>query len=241
MTESIEGGTLFTNLKTICISFMLLFLFSSCTATTATTGTKVLVDQSRLNKLQRLGVTVTKGEDFSVRIAREKMTSVGVAFLGLLGAGIEAAARSSTDAEYTEPFKPVLIAYDPSVLLTEGIIRNLQSEQAFPTVVRVPAEEKNTVQDKGIDGILQIAFKEWGLRLCPSPNTDERVQVGLQIEGRIVTVAKDEILWERNELYLDGECHPIAELRSQKGLLVEILSRAIDHLSGKIVNEIRFP
>jgi len=225
-------------LRAACSSFLLLFLLSSCTPTT---GTKVLVDRSSLTKLQRLGITVTRDEDFSVRIAREQTTNIGAAFGGLLGAGIEAAARSSTDTQYTEPFKPVLSAYDPARLLTEGLLRNLQSEQVFPTVVHVPAEEKNAAQGKGLDGILEMTFKQWGLRLCRGPHTEEKVQVGFQVEGRIVAVAKGETVWERHELYLDGECRPLEELRSQEGLLVNVLSRAIDHLSGKMVNEIRFP
>ena len=225
-------------LRATCSSFMLLFLLSSCTPTT---GTKVLVDRSSLTKLQRLGVTVTKDEDFSVRLAREKTTTIGAAFGGLLGAGIEAAARSNTDTQYAAQLKPVLIAYDPARLLTEGLLRHLQNEQVFPTVVNVPAEEKNAVRGRGLDGVLEITLKQWGLRLCRGPNTEEKVQAGLHVEGRIVAVEKGEAMWERHELYLDGECRTLEELRSQEGLLVNVLSRAIDHLSGKMVNEIRFP
>lgn len=225
-------------LRTAVSSFVFLCLLSSCTPTT---GTKVVVDRSSLTRLQQMGATVTKDEEFSVRLAREQTTSMGAAFGGLIGAGIEAAARSNTDTQYAEQLKPVLGTYDPARLLTEELLKNLQREHVFYTVVSLPAEDKNVVQGRRLDGVLAITLKQWGLRLCRSPTTEEKVQAGLQVAGHITSAEKGEIVWERHELYLDGECRTLEELRSQEGLLVNALSRAIDHLSGKIVNEIRFP
>ncbi len=219
-------------------SLTLLFLLSSCTSTT---GTKVLVDRSSLTKLQRMGITIIKEEDFSVRIAQEQATNIGVAFGGLLGYGIETAARSNTDAQYAEQLKPVLGAYDPAKLITEELLRLFQREHVFLAIVSVPAEQRNAVRGQGLDGVLEISLKQWGLRLCRGPNTEQKVQAGLQVEGHITSVEKGERMWERQELYLDGDCRTLEELRSQEGLLIKVLSRAIDNLSGKMVNEIRFP
>ncbi len=204
-------------LRATCSSFMLLSLLSSCTPTT---GTKVPVDRSSLTKLQRVGITITVDEDFSVRISREKKTNIGAAFGALLGAGIEAAARSNTDAQYAERLKPMLGAYDPAKLLAEGLLQQFERDQVFPTVVSVPAEEKNAVRGRGLDAVLAITLKQWGLRVCHGSNTEEKVQAGLYVEGRIVSGERGEMVWERHELYLDGECRTLEELRSQ-GLFME--------------------
>jgi len=228
-----------------CNSIVLLCLLSACASTP---GTKALVDRSALTALQRIGVTVTQEEDFSVLWGRDQFAGApnfgGSAGGGLLGLIVLAAAiggTSSADAEYTRQIKPALGAYDAAKLFTTGLVRNLQHEPRFITVVNVAADEKSAAKGRGLDGIAEITLKRWGLRLCGAADTEVKVQAGFYIEGRIVSVAKGETVWERHEFHLDSECRTLDELSSQKGLLVNLLSRVIDYLSGKMANEIRFP
>ena len=247
----------------VCSSLLLVYLLSACTAP----GTKVQVDRSSLTKMQRLGVTVTRDEEFSVVLSRDQplppqlsrgaSSSVGNALgfpagllLILVDVTVSAIHRtnlSNIDAKHTERLKPALGAFDPGRLFTEGLLRHFHSEQRFPALVNVSAEEKSGALDRGLDGILEISLKHWGLRRCGSVDRttfkvdpNEKLQVSFYLKARIVSVAKAETVWERHELYLDNECRTLED-RAPAGILVNDLSRAIDYLSGKMANEIRFP
>ncbi len=79
------------------------------------------------------------------------------------------------------------------------------------------------------------------LRLCLEREEQDQVQVGVSVHGRMFLLEDASTVWERDELYLDGECHPMEDFQSREGLLIDALSRTIDNLSGKIVNDILFP
>lgn len=213
-------------------------LLSSCTPTT---GTRIHLAQTNLAKIKRIGILVKKEETFSVRLSREKMTNVGAAFFGLIGAAIEAGAAASADAKLEEELKPIVGDYDPEKLMDERLHHYLKLAQVFDTVVTVDVEDHEAQKEQGLDGVLEITLKEWGVRLCLDVASREQVQGGVNMQGRMLLVEDGSAVWEHDELYLDGECHRVEDFRSREGLLKDALSRTIDNLSGKIVNEILFP
>lgn len=234
-------------------SVLLFFTLISCSPTT---GTRILVNRAALTGFQKLGIVVTKEEGFSVRIAREQAPSPGAVILGItgvvgglagaiagvaVGAGVDAAIGRNADTEVTEPFDRHVKAYDPVMVFSEVLLREFTNEQVFPSVVVLLADSKNAAQVSGVDGVLKVSIKQWGLRLCASSGSDTKVQAALFVESRIAATGKSEPLWERDELYLDGECHFVGDLQVNGQLLLTILSRAIESSSGKLVNEIRFP
>jgi len=48
-------------------------------------------------------------------------------------------------------------------------------------------------------------------------------------------------VWERNELYLGGECYPLKDSDPDRDYFKDNLTRVVDNVSGRIINEIRFP
>ncbi|MFQ5542039.1 MAG: hypothetical protein ACE5E2_04350 [Candidatus Binatia bacterium] len=213
-------------------------LLSSCTATT---GTRIPLSQPNLTKIKTIGIIVKKEEEFSVRLSREKMTGTGAILFGLIGAGIEAATRASADEKLEEKLKPIVGDYDPTKLMDERLHLYLQSAKVFSTVVSIDVEDRDVLKGKALDAFLEVMLKQWGLRLCLSPGSGEQVQVGLNVHGRMFLLQDGSTVWERDELYLDGECHAVGDFRSREGLLKDVLARAIDNLSGRIVNNILFP
>lgn len=221
------------------VFFLLIGLLVS--ACTPTTGTHILLNQSNLTKIKTIGIIVKKEEDFSVRLSREKTTATGAVLFGLIGAAVEAGARSSADIQREEKFKPLVGDYDPQKLMDERLHHYLQLAKVFNTVISIDDPDHKVLKGKELDGILEVTLKEWGLRLCLNPGSQEQVQVGVSVHGRMFLLEDGSSVWERDELYLNGECHPVENFRSHEGLLKDGLSRTIDNLSGKIVNEIRFP
>ncbi len=111
----------------------------------------------------------------------------------------------------------------------------------LPPVTAIAAGDNDALQKSGVDGMLTVTIKQWGVRRCASAVRDDKVQAGLLYHGRIAEVGKAQALWERDELYLDGECYSLDELGTKGLLLQTILSRALENASGKFVNEVRFP
>jgi len=221
------------------LTFLLIgFLLSSCTPTT---GTRISLTQPNLAKIKKIGILVKKEESFSVRLSREEGTNVGAAVLGLVGAGIEAGVRSSADTRLEEELKPILGDYDPQKLMEEKLYQYIQATKVFNPVAGINVEDRNLQRETGLDGILEVTLKEWGLRLCLGPRPGEQVQVGFSVHGKMYVVEQGSTVWERNELYLDGKCHPLGDFRSRGSLLKDAISRSIDTLSGRIVNYIVFP
>lgn len=221
------------------LTFLLIgFLLSSCTPTT---GTRVSLSQSDLAKIKRIGILVKEEESFSVRLSREEATNVGAAVLGLVGAGIEAGIRSSADTKIEEELKPILGNYDPKKLMQEKLYHYIEATRVFSPVTGIDVEDQNLVKGTGLDGLLEVTLKQWGLRLCLGPRPGEQVQVGLSVHGKMYELERGNTVWERNELYLDGKCYPLGDFRSRGSLLKDAISRSIDTLSGRIVNYIVFP
>jgi hypothetical protein len=219
-------------------SWMLFFfigiVLSSCTPTT---GTRVPLSQDSLSKVKRISISVKTEEDFSVRLSREKMTGTGAVLFGLLGAGIESGARLNADQKREEGFKPIIGQFDPKKLMEERLRHYMQLAKTFIII----DEDPGVLKDKKLDGALEVTLKEWGLRLCGASGSSEQVQVGFGVHGKMSSLEDHSTVWERHELYLDGECHPLEDFRKREGLLESALTRTIDNLSGKIVNEICFP
>ena len=224
-----------TSSSVVCL--LMLFVFSSCTATS---GTRVPLNPTQLQKIKKVGTLVKKEEDFSVRLSRAKMSGVGAVF-GLIGAGIEAGLRSSNDAKLEEGLKPILGDYDITKVTAENLNKRINSQKVFGSSDIASVEDSEALRKMGIDGVLEVTFKEWGLRLCSSSSVLEQVQVGLGVHGRIFLLGDGSTIWERDDLYLDGECRRVEEFRLSEGMLKNALSRAADNLAGRVVNEILFP
>jgi hypothetical protein len=67
------------------------------------------------------------------------------------------------------------------------------------------------------------------------------VQVAVVAYARITAPEKDNIVWERNEFYIDGKCHALNEFQSREGLIKITFSRTMENLARKLTNEVLFP
>jgi hypothetical protein len=213
---------------------------SALAACTTTTGTRLSPSQSDISKIKRLGMLVRADEAFSVRRAREKLTNTGAAVGGLLGAAIEAGVRTSADTRDEESLKPITNSLDPSQLLG-GPLKTTLTTTAFPTVSAVSSVERAALRGEGLDAVLDVTLKEWGLRVCTTSDHTDDVQAAYRVHGRLVLADSGSMIWERHELFLDGTCRPISAFRTQEGLLSTTMSQAATELARRIVNELLYP
>lgn len=145
---------------------------------------------------------------------------------------------SSKDAQLEAEFKPTVGDYDPRKRMGERLRYHLEVGKFLVTVLSSEIENRNILKGKKFDAVLQVTLKEWGLRPCMAAG---EAQVGVNVHGRVFLLEDGGTVWEREELYRDGECHPLEALRSREGPLDGILTRTIDNLAGKLANEILFP
>lgn len=216
--------------------------FASCTPTT---GTRIALSQPKLREIRSIAVSVKKAEEFSVRLSRQEMTGTG-AVLGspfglvgaLIGTGIEAGGRQSADRAIEREFLSLVSNFDPAQELNHRLIDHLNASKFFEAV----ASSHDTKEDPPAgrlhsDGVLFVTIKEWGLRRCLGPISD-KVQIAFSVEGNL-TETGGSLIWQREELYLDGTCEGWASFQSPT--LVKSLSHVIDNLAGKLVNEVVYP
>ncbi len=226
------------NLLAFVMSLLVVLILPACTTTT---GTRLSASQGDLQKIKKLGTVVKSEQAFSVRVAREKMSNTGVVFGGLLGAGIEAGIRSAADSKQEDELKPVLADFDPTRLLAEQLTNALRAQPAFRTADTANTSDPSVLKPEGFDSLLEVTLKEWGLRVCSTSDNTENVQAGYSIHGQLLLLDSSSPIWERFEVYLDGECYPVEVFRYRDGLLRTALSGAAEGLARRVVNDLVFP
>jgi hypothetical protein len=201
------------------------------------------MDDSTFRSIENVGVVVRKEQEFSVRLSREKMTGTGTILAGLIGFGIESAARTSTDSEHEKRLMSALGHFDPVMEMTKRLRFNLESCKRFRQISLIDGNNASDSEAKSCDVILEVTIREWGLRLClgASEGGLERLQAALVLHARLFPPKQDKALWERDEVYLEGTCRPVQAYESEATLLSDVLQRSINTVAGRITNEILFP
>ena len=216
-------------------------------ACTPTTGTYVPLGQAHIESVKKIALMVKDEGGFSVRLSREEMTSTGPAIgyflFGVVGAiagqAIEAGQKQAADTEIEEKFKSMTEKVGFQELLSERLRHYLKGSRSFEAVQISEAGTDQMSQNIQPDGTLIVTVMDWGLRRCLGPE-EGKVQVGIDVKGKILT-ADETTVWERDELYLEGDCRSWKEFLSNEELFKERLIQATDNLAGRIVNEILYP
>ena len=223
----------------VCSAVLLSMLLSACTTTT---GTRVQLTESQLKGIQTLGVYVQTNHQFSVRMAREEMTDTGALLGGLIGAGIESGVRDSQDKRRETALLPLSQRFDLRQTVADDLQKYLTAINLFTTVRPVDTDKWDALRANGVDAVLNVNLGQWGLIVCNSAGgKDKRTQVGIEAHEELLDLSSGKIIWERNEDYLDGDCRVFDDFESQSNLLTSLLGTAVDNMTGRIANEIRYP
>lgn len=213
----------------------------------STTGTKTNLTTDELARIRKAGVTVESHQPLSVRMARDKLTATGVAvgsIFGVVGAVVgaavtaaEASSKSSKDAEHADVVGRIL-EFDPTKEHAAAFRDALMEAHAFPVVEIVQAEDRQSLRTQGFDAVFKETIEEWGLRLCLG---EDNVRVVFDVHMQLWSLQKNTMLWERNDLFIDGPCRPLREFQDDRNLLNASFRSATQTLARKTANEIAFP
>lgn len=240
------------NLPTRVVFFLMLCAVQSCSPTT---GARSPSGPPSLTGFKTLALTVTAQEGFSVRLVREQSPNAGSVLAGIIGvlgglpgvavgfavgSAMDSVSRR-VDGRSAERLEPYLNRLDPEKLFRERMLNEFANDQPLAAVMVIAASDNAAMQNSVVDGLLTVTIKQWGVRRCASAGREDKVQAGLLYNSRIAAPGNAPALWERDELYLDGECYSLSELDAKASLLPTILARALENASGKLANEIRFP
>jgi len=127
-----------------------------------------------------------------------------------------------------------LIQFHPDELMSDRLKHYLESSNAGFTAEIPEVKSPSILKAKGFDTILEINLKEWGLISCG----EKAFVAGILLSGRMVSIDDNSTVWEREELHKDKKCYRLGALKTQPGLLADILSRAIQTLAENTVNEV---
>ena len=210
------------------------------TACTTTTGTRSSASAADIAKLQRLAVVVRGTAQFSVQRDRERMTTTGAVLGGLIGVAIESAARANSDTNLAQTMKPALEDFRALPVLRGRLRTALRATPTFKSADTTGVTHGPSLHMAGFDGMLDVEVLEWGLRLCTISGSDD-LQVTYRAQARLTATATGTPMWERSELFADGECRPAEAWRTEAGLLRSVLTRAADRFAQRLVNDLLFP
>jgi hypothetical protein len=225
-------------------SFRLLFVSTAClmlTACTTTTGTRASGSAADIAALKRVAAVVRGSSEFSVQRDRERMTVTGAVFGSFLGAAIETAARTNSDTNFAQTMKPAVGDFDAIPVIRDRLLAALRATPTFASAETTTITDVATLRQAGFGGLLDVEVPEWGLRLCTSSQRSDDLQVTYRAHGRLVATGTAAPLWERHELFVDGDCRPADAWRNEAGLLRSVLARAADRFAKRLVNDLLFP
>jgi hypothetical protein len=185
-----------------------------------------------IEKLKSVRVQVEGDDGFSVKKSRTQMSPIGPMF-GLIGAGIEAAARASSDSGLADTYAENLKNFHVKEVLKKHLQYQLTQVNRAAADAAAPSDNA--------DGVLIVDLDEWGLRPCQSGKNDESMRVFVKAEGKLDTLQGESTLWSKQVTHTEQECHLLEKYHDESGLLVESLSRSMERLADKIVNEVLYP
>lgn len=176
-------------------------------------------------------------------LSRTKATDAGWAIGGviggvvgsLIGGAVEEAGQSARDAKLERGLKPAVANFAPEQAMQATLCEQLQEEKLFGAAVGVLFEnDRNALHQRGIDAVLQITIREWGLRLFPTARLEEDLAVALDVEVKLFMLDTNQTVWHRDEIYVDGRCHSFDTYHSHPELLTQLLIEAIEELCRRI-------
>jgi hypothetical protein len=210
-----------------CLCWVLLLVLPSCASRLEAHKMK-----HEIEKLKSVRVQIEGDDGFSVKKSRTQMSPIGPMF-GLIGAGIEAAARASTDSGLADTYADHLKNFHAKEVLKKHLQYQL-------TQVNRAAEGVSAPSDNA-DGVLIVDLDEWGLRPCQSGKNDDSMRVFVKAEGKLDTLPGESTLWSKQVTHTEHECHLLEKYHDESGLLTDSLSRSMEALADKIVNQVLYP
>jgi hypothetical protein len=219
-------------------SLIMIFLFLVSSCATSTPGTSIPHGAKSLRRIEHIKILVKTEEDFSIRISREHEIPGGALTIGLLGKAIESSIRTNIDNNFTKEMQPKLGEFNLKRVVYEKVASKLEEHHVFSSIEATEKPNDNPKRHNN-DGLFEITIKQWGLIVCTESH--DKVRPSFHIDAKIVSFETEENIFEHNRLYAHGKCYLQQDLLHREGLLATILVDAIDYMSTRIVDEIRFP
>jgi hypothetical protein len=200
-------------------------------------------DAKALASVRSLDVCVKVDNEFTVMIARERISTTGAAIAGGIGYGIESSVLATKDEKEAQKLRPLLDQFDCRGMLQERSLGALKKTGLFSNVQAVSEAGPATV---GSDARLSVILREWSLRPCmgatntAATTAATKVEVTLWVDASLIS-AKGKPLWKGDVDCRQGKGRPLAEYQATPGLLTQELAQAIDRVSTRIAREIQFP
>jgi hypothetical protein len=167
-------------------------------------------------------------------------TAVGVG----MGVGVAAAVAGefSPDKRATRAMKSEAAQLDSARAIGRALLDIFQTTNVFPSIELMPSGSPTTAGEGGKDTILVVTVRRWGLRPPLGSTYDSgdkaAAQLELDVNLTLVSCTTGDVLWERDEFYLDDEFHSLGDFKSQAGLLVSRMEHALRSVCDTTAREV---
>ncbi len=139
--------------------------------------------------------------------------------------------------------QPQSAPVDSQQAIGSALLNMFRTGNVFPAGELVQSGSLALARERGDDAVLVFRIWRWGLRRPPGTRYEQGdkalAQLELNVQLRLVSSATQKVLWERNESYVDSERYTLGDFRSQEGLVVSRMERALQQACDWTANEIR--
>jgi hypothetical protein len=225
--------TIKINQSLFSVVFAAVIIYAGCATQT---GTKIEMLEGDLSNVHNLGVSVIEETGFKVMISQDEMTGTGAVVGGMIGMAIEHGIRSYQDEKIQNEFDEFVQYINIEAMAMESVMHYLKESYSFYSINDLSEYESSSSLPEDMDAVLEIVIKEWGLHRCPAE--EDMVQMGFNINSTLTLCENNRKVWERNDHYYSGKCYALQELEEDSDLFHEVISKAIEKVSGRIVYEL---
>jgi len=239
----------------ICVAVGMLcaaLLPGGCTP--GASGTRVEPKLAEISRIQKIGLYVKVQHGFAVRLQYVSNADRGwleQGLVGSLGRFLGAAmfggvfgllAEYSPDRNATVRLQPQSAPVDSEQAIGSALLNMFRIDNVFPAGELLQSGSPVSAGQRGNDAVLIFAIRRWGLR-PPLGSRYEKgdqalAQLELNVHLKLVSSATQEVLWEREEPYVDSDCYRLGDFTSQEGLLARRMEHALQQVCHWTANEI---
>lgn len=195
-----------------CLSVCMVLILSSC----ATVPKQTYLTNISLSGISKVAVVASANAP-EVLYSRNAPDSYfwTMMFMSLLGAGLEASARSGVDSEHAAKIKERVALSQIEDKMAQSFIRPFTKGNCFQTIeyVKDKNQDSRQLSSAGYNAVIRLSVRKILLERVPGDN----VRLRAYVSGQMESLKSGKILWDREEVVLSSELHSL-DYYKERGL-----------------------
>lgn len=200
---------------------------------------QISLEKHRISEFHSVSLHVSSAE-LSIRYSAETQ-SVEWAFAtlfsplaGLLMYALEPAADKTLDEKRAQDFESIMNPYEK--ILGKYFVEEMEKADVFK-IRQLDKKTTPELKQDGYDACIELNIEELSLRKEPY---SDKCRVHILVNGKMIDLREERLLWEKNENVLSEEEYTIDEYKENLGMLGQIIDRMLRKIAGRLACDIAY-